>query len=87
LAGLSLIDLGCGEGRYTRSFARRGAHMTGVDISPRMLELARQEESRELVITRRSCFSSRPERVESYFAPRRLARRVRSAGSTSEIAQ
>ncbi len=47
LAGLSAIDLGCGEGRYTRSFARRGAHMTGVDISPQMLELARQEESRE----------------------------------------
>ena len=47
LAGLSMIDLGCGEGRYTRSFARRGARMTGVDISPGMLELARQEEVRE----------------------------------------
>jgi SAM-dependent methyltransferase len=46
LAGLSAIDLGCGEGRNTRSFARRGAHLTGVDISPRMLELARQEEAR-----------------------------------------
>ena len=47
LAGLSVIDLGCGEGRYTRSFARRGARMTGVDISPEMLALARQEEARE----------------------------------------
>src|SRR5438105_1355211 len=47
LAGLSVLDLGCGEGRYTRSFARRGARMTGVDISPQMLEHARQEEVRE----------------------------------------
>ena len=47
LAGLSVIDLGCGEGRHTRLFAKRGAQMTGVDISPRMLELARAEEARE----------------------------------------
>jgi len=47
LAGLSVIDLGCGEGRYTRSFARGGARMTGVDISPQMLEHARREEQRE----------------------------------------
>jgi ubiquinone/menaquinone biosynthesis C-methylase UbiE len=46
LAGLSLVELGCGEGRYTRAFARRGAHPTGIDISPGMLELARQEEAR-----------------------------------------
>lgn len=47
LAGLSVLDLGCGEGRNTRSIARRGAHITGVDISSRMIEFARQEESRQ----------------------------------------
>jgi ubiquinone/menaquinone biosynthesis C-methylase UbiE len=47
LTGLSVIDLGCGEGRNTRSFTRRGALMTGVDISSLMVELARQEEARE----------------------------------------
>jgi SAM-dependent methyltransferase len=47
LSRQSVIDLGCGEGRYTRMFARRGARMTGVDISPQMLERARQEEKRE----------------------------------------
>jgi len=46
LAGRSVIDLGCGEGRYTRLFARRGARMTGIDISPRMIDLAQQEEVR-----------------------------------------
>ncbi len=46
LAGLRVIDLGCGEGRYTRLFARRGARMTGIDISPRMIDLAQQEEAR-----------------------------------------
>lgn len=47
LAGLNVLDLGCGEGRYTRSLARRGACITGVDISPQMLGHARQEEMRE----------------------------------------
>ncbi len=46
LAGLNVIDLGCGEGRNTRAFARRGARMTGVDVSPKILDLARQEEAR-----------------------------------------
>jgi len=47
LAGLNVIDLGCGEGRYTRSLARRGVRMTGVDISAQMLDHARQAEARE----------------------------------------
>jgi SAM-dependent methyltransferase len=47
LTGRSVIDLGCGEGRNTRSLARRGARVTGVDISPRMIELALLEEARE----------------------------------------
>jgi len=47
LSGCGVLDLGCGEGRYTRSLARRGAKMTGVDISPAMIEHARGEEARE----------------------------------------
>jgi ubiquinone/menaquinone biosynthesis C-methylase UbiE len=46
LNGRSVLDLGCGEGRYTRSLARRGAKMTGVDISAVMVEHARHEEAR-----------------------------------------
>ena len=47
LAGLSILDAGCGEGYNTRILARRGAKMTGADLAPRMIELAREEEHRE----------------------------------------
>jgi len=47
LSGKTVLDAGCGEGYNTRLFARSGARMTGVDISERMIELARREEQRE----------------------------------------
>jgi SAM-dependent methyltransferase len=47
LRGKNVLDAGCGEGYNTRIFARCGARMTGVDLSPKMLELAREEERRE----------------------------------------
>lgn len=46
LKGRQVIDLGCGEGRNTREFARRGARMTGVDISAAMLDVALEQERR-----------------------------------------
>jgi len=47
LNGKRVLDAGCGEGYNTRILARRGAQVVGVDISQRMVELARQEEQRE----------------------------------------
>jgi 2-polyprenyl-3-methyl-5-hydroxy-6-metoxy-1,4-benzoquinol methylase len=47
LRGRQVLDAGCGEGHNTRILARRGVRMTGVDISERMIELARDEEERE----------------------------------------
>lgn len=47
LAGKDVLDAGCGEGYNTRIFARRGGRMIGVDLSPRMIERAREEERRE----------------------------------------
>ncbi len=46
LGGKTTLDAGCGEGYNTRILAQRGAKMTGIDISARMIELARQEETR-----------------------------------------
>ncbi len=42
-----MLDAGCGEGYNGRVLARRGARVTGIDISERMIELARAEERRE----------------------------------------
>jgi len=36
------LDFGCGVGRLTAALARRGMFVTGVDVSERMLELARE---------------------------------------------
>jgi len=47
LNGKKVLDAGCGEGYNTRIFARTGAMMTGVDISPRLIEHARQAEKAE----------------------------------------
>ena len=37
-----VLDLGCGIGRLTRVLAGRAAHVTAVDVSPRMLQRARE---------------------------------------------
>ena len=47
LSGKTVLDAGCGEGHNTRMFARRGARITGVDLSAKMIEFAQAEEIRE----------------------------------------
>src|SRR5271170_3344564 len=40
--GKTICDIGCGSGRFVNEFAKRGAgHVTGVDVAPDMLKLAR----------------------------------------------
>jgi toxoflavin synthase len=44
--GLSVLDVACGEGFYTRLLRHRGAaRMTGVDLSEGMVALARKQEA------------------------------------------
>jgi ubiquinone/menaquinone biosynthesis C-methylase UbiE len=43
VSGLEVLDLGCGTGRHAISMARRGARVTAVDFSDRMLERAKQK--------------------------------------------
>jgi ubiquinone/menaquinone biosynthesis C-methylase UbiE len=42
--GLSGLDIGCGEGHNTRLLAKRGARITGIDISERFVRHAREAE-------------------------------------------
>lgn len=49
---LRILDLACGQGTVARALARRGASVTGIDISAQLLVLAqRYEESDPLGIT------------------------------------
>jgi 2-polyprenyl-3-methyl-5-hydroxy-6-metoxy-1,4-benzoquinol methylase len=47
VAGLSGLDIGCGEGHNTRLLARRGARVTAVDIAEVFIDYARQSEDDE----------------------------------------
>ena len=41
--GARVLDIGCGTGLLALVCARRGAQVTGIDISPLMLDIARQK--------------------------------------------
>jgi len=41
LKGKNVLDLGCGSGIYTKIFLSKGAAVTGVDISRKMIEIAK----------------------------------------------
>src|SRR5689334_18258965 len=48
LGGQSVLDVACGEGFYTRLLKEQGASLAmGVDLSERMIDLARAQEAVE----------------------------------------
>jgi len=44
VSGLTVLDAGCGEGYLSRILTQRGANVTGIDISPRLVEMARAKD-------------------------------------------
>ncbi|MCK4497706.1 methyltransferase domain-containing protein [Candidatus Bathyarchaeota archaeon] len=47
VTGLTVLDVACGEGYNTRILARKGAEVTGVDFSSRLIRSAILEERKE----------------------------------------
>jgi ubiquinone/menaquinone biosynthesis C-methylase UbiE len=41
--GKKILDIGCGTGLYARILKKKGANVKGIDISERMVEIARKE--------------------------------------------
>ena len=50
VVGKNLLDAGCGEGYLSRHYARKGAIVTAVDISERLIEIARNLTDGKLAI-------------------------------------
>lgn len=46
IRGKVVLDAGCGEGYNTRKIAQQGAKITGIDISPQMIQFAKEEEQK-----------------------------------------
>lgn len=44
--GENILDLGCGEGYFSHTFAKIGARITGVDNSKKLIELAKKSASK-----------------------------------------
>jgi 2-polyprenyl-3-methyl-5-hydroxy-6-metoxy-1,4-benzoquinol methylase len=49
---LRVLDVGCGVGRWSRRLAHRGAHVTGIDLSPTMISEAKRRAASEGVAGR-----------------------------------
>lgn len=42
ISGKEILDFGCGEGELSTQMARLGARVTGLDISPQLIEIAKR---------------------------------------------
>ena len=42
IEGKEILDIGCGEGELSTQLAKLGARVTGIDISPELIDVARQ---------------------------------------------
>jgi ubiquinone/menaquinone biosynthesis C-methylase UbiE len=46
--GMKILDVACGQGYFSRLFAKNGAQVTGCDISPELIELATKNSPKEI---------------------------------------
>jgi len=48
-AGMRILDIGCGTGIFCLKIAQKGAFVTGIDLSEKMLTIAREKAKKEKV--------------------------------------
>lgn len=48
MSGLRLLDAGCGTGALAQEAMRRGAHVVAIDLSPTLVDLARERHAQEV---------------------------------------
>jgi 2-polyprenyl-3-methyl-5-hydroxy-6-metoxy-1,4-benzoquinol methylase len=58
VSGLRGLDVGCGEGSYSRELARRGARVTGVDGSARLVDAARRRATADGLTIEYACLNA-----------------------------
>lgn len=46
--GETLLDLGCGQGFFAREFFKVGAVVSGIDLSPKLISIAKEKSPREI---------------------------------------
>jgi 2-polyprenyl-3-methyl-5-hydroxy-6-metoxy-1,4-benzoquinol methylase len=67
VSGLTVLDAGCGEGYLSRILAHRGAHVTGIDISPRLIEIARSKDPTGAITYQVADLSGPPPAHQAHF--------------------
>ncbi|MEK9175159.1 MAG: class I SAM-dependent methyltransferase [Patescibacteria group bacterium] len=46
--GKSILDVACGQGFFAREFFKQGALVTGIDVSPELINIAKEQSSSEI---------------------------------------
>lgn len=46
--GMAILDIACGQGYFARAFHEKGASVTGCDISPELIEIAKKHSPKEI---------------------------------------
>ena len=65
-SGKRVLEIGCGIGTDTIRFARAGAHVTSVDLSPRSVEIARERAAVYGVSDRVTIYNGNAEELPSF---------------------
>lgn len=67
VSNLRVMDAGCGDGYLARALAVRGARVTGLDISPRLIQLAREKDPDGAIVYRTADLSAPLPEYDSQF--------------------